>query len=126
MANQQTVSIGNSRITVGGTYTIEQGFSGTITINTTEPVTLDGAEAGELSDVKIITYFENADLTIKDLKVASTLEANLIKFGTGTDNKLTVLGNNVLSNSKSQEKAGINVGGGLTIDVLRAADIIKL
>lgn len=41
----------NSNIKRGGTYTIAEGFTGVIRINTTEAVTIDGASAGNLTNV---------------------------------------------------------------------------
>ncbi len=105
----------NRTVKAGGTYKIAQDFTGKITINTTDAVTIDGGGVN-FSDVNIITSSNTADLTIKDLNIKNTNEKNIIKFGKLQDNKLTILGTNILSNSKSASKAGINIGGGLTID----------
>lgn len=67
-SNQENSTLDNPQITLGGIYKIPRGFSGTITINTTEPVTIDGADAGYLLDSHIVTTSETADLTIKDLR----------------------------------------------------------
>lgn len=56
---------GNTLILRGGTYKIAKNFSGTIRINTSDAVTIDGTSAGNLSNVQIITLKETANLTIK-------------------------------------------------------------
>ena len=112
---EKVISSTNSTITEAGTYTIAEGFSGTIKIKTTDAVTIDGKGAN-FSDVSIVTSSTSADLKIKDLNITSSLEANIIKFGSGTSNKLTIAGTNLLNATKSEYKSAINVGGGLTID----------
>ncbi|MBE8955211.1 MAG: hypothetical protein SR2Q5_06055 [Quinella sp. 2Q5] len=112
----KVISADNTTITDGGTYTIKKGFTGDIIINTTAAVMLDGASAGKLENVYIKTASTTADLTIKDLVIVSEAEMSMIKFGSGKNNKLTVLGTNTLTNTESIHAAAVNVGGGLTID----------
>ncbi|MBQ4403329.1 MAG: hypothetical protein II857_02855, partial [Selenomonadaceae bacterium] len=102
----------NTNIKRGGTYTIAAGFAGTIRINTTEPVTIAGTE--NFKDVHIAVYSDTADLTIKNLKITNT-SGGVITFGSGTANKLTLVGANTLKTSDTWA-AVVNVGGGLTID----------
>ena len=104
----------NSNIKRGGTYTIANNFSGVMRINTTEAVTIDGASAGNLSDVRIIAYTDNADLTIKDLAISNE-SGSVITFGAGANNKLTLAGTNDLATSDVWA-AVVNIGGGLMVD----------
>ena len=102
-------------VTSGGVYTIESGYTGTIKINTTDAVTIDGSSAGELSTVNILVESDIADLTIKDLKFnfSSYYSNSPIQFGVGVGNKLTILGDN--SFNLNLNDIGINIGGGLEI-----------
>ena len=114
--NSTTISEGNSVITKGGLYKVAKGFTGTIEINTTDAVTIDGAAAGNLENVHIEVDSETADLTIKDLNIAkdySNNGINVIAFGEGKNNKLTLSGTNILT---CHYTTLINIGGGLTID----------
>lgn len=104
----------NTNIKHDGTYTISAGFTGAIRINTTEAVTIDGASAGNLENVRIIAYADTADLTIKDLTVVNESDS-VITFGSGSDNKLMIVGANDLKTSDTWT-AVVDVGGGLTID----------
>ena len=106
----------NYTITSGGDYYIQSGYTGTITINTTSAVTIDGAGAGELSNVNIAVSSTNADLTIKDLNITNDTHQNIIKFGSDTTNKLTIMGSNSIINTAATSSAGIYIGGGLSID----------
>ena len=94
----KTITADDSNITAGGTYTIADGFTGTIKINTTEAVTIDGGSAGNLSDVKIITDSTTANLTIKNLSVTNAT-GSVITFGNGSGNKLKLKGTNTLQTS---------------------------
>lgn len=105
---------GNTLISRGGTYKIAKNFSGTIRISTSDAVTIDGTNAGSLSGVQIVTIKENANLTIKNLKVTNA-ENSVITFGAGKDNKLTLTGTNILKTSDVWA-AVVNVGGGLTVN----------
>ncbi|MBR6888052.1 MAG: hypothetical protein IKN16_06355 [Selenomonadaceae bacterium] len=102
----------NTNIKHGGTYTIAAGFSGTIRINTPDPVTIVGNDT--FADVHIAVYSDTTDLTIKDLNIANT-SGGVITFGSGAANKLTLVGANTLKTADTWA-AVVNVGGGLTID----------
>ena len=108
-----TISEENSVITKGGLYKIAKGFKGTIKISTTDAVTLDGADAGNLENVHIKVASKNADLTIKDLNITNEYSGNVIALGKGKKNKLTLSGTNNLT---CHYTTLINIGGGLTID----------
>lgn len=108
-------------ITSGGTYKLEKNFTGTITIATSSAVTLDGTNASNLSNVEIIASSNVVDLTIKNL-TATNGTGSVIKFGSGTDNKLTLIGTNKLKTSDIWA-AVVNVGGGLTIAGNGALDV---
>ena len=105
---------GNTAILRGGTYKIAKKFSGTIRINTSDAVTIDGTSAGKLSNVQIVTTKETSNLTIKNLNITNE-EKGVITFGAGKGNKLTLAGTNILKTSDVWA-AVIDVGGGLTVD----------
>ena len=115
------ISGDNDIITTGGTYTIDKNFTGTITINTTEAVSLDGTNSGNLEKVKIITQSTTANLTIKNLNITNET-GGAITFGNATGNKLTLAGKNVLKTSDTWA-AVVNIGGGLTIDGTGSLDV---
>ena len=108
-------------ITSSGTYKIEKNFTGTITIATSSAVTLDGTNASNLSNVKIVASSNVADLTIKNLN-ATNESGNVIKFGSGAGNKLTLIGTNKLKTSDIWA-AVVHVGGGLTINGTGSLDV---
>lgn len=110
-----TISEGNSVITKGGFYEIAQGFTGTITISTTDAVTIDGAVAGNLQEVFIKVDSKTADLTIKDLNI---LNSGSVTFGKGKNNKLTLSGTNILT---CQYTVGdILIGGNANVEAICA------
>ncbi|MBE8953894.1 MAG: calcium-binding protein, partial [Quinella sp. 1Q7] len=109
----RVISGENYTVTAGGTYKIASGFTGTITIDTTAAVTIDGTNAGALTDVNIFAKSSTANLTIKNLTVTNET-GSVIRFGSGTGNKLTLAGTNSLKTSDTWA-AVVNVGGGLTI-----------
>ncbi|MBQ6297332.1 MAG: hypothetical protein IJK81_06530 [Selenomonadaceae bacterium] len=115
------ISDDNTNITAGGTYTIAKDFSGTITINTTDAVTIDGTDTGDLKNVRIVTSSAIADLTIKNLNITNDT-GGAITFSSSTDNKLTLAGKNVLKTSDTWA-AVVNIGGGLTIDGTGSLDV---
>ena len=108
------LSADNNAVTTGGTYTIAEGFTGTITINTAAAVTIDGTGAGNLSDIDIFTRLTTADLTIKNLNITNET-GSVITFGSGTGNKLTLAGTSNLQTSDTWA-AVVNVGSGLIVD----------
>jgi hypothetical protein len=92
-------------ITKGGTYYVgkgagESGAQGTITINTTEPVTLVGtgiSSSDSYSSLFIDCVQAGSDLTLQDIYIRDYAEktGNLINF-TGKGNKLSWKGTSIL------------------------------
>ncbi len=89
-------------IRAGGIYAIAEGTSGiTISIATTEPVTIVGlGTAAAYKNIFINGINENVDLTLQDLFITNDDKSlsqmtNLVNF-TGKGNKLTFAGVNVL------------------------------
>lgn len=107
------IESGDMTISAGGTYAIASGYGGTITVDTTDAVILDGTDAGELTDAKIVTGSSAVALTIEGLNI-SNASASPIKFGSG-GGALTLRGENILSTS-GEYAAAVNIGGGLFID----------
>ncbi len=112
-------------ITSGGSYTIAEGSIGKILIDTTDPVTISGGDYS-LEEIQIIGQSDNIDLTINDLNITNEgASASIIKFGTGTDNKLTITGNSDFLIKKGYS-AGINIGGGGAIGGTGSIKILTL
>ena len=114
--------IDRSTIT-GATYTIDKGgaydVSGlrgfTLNITTDEEIALVG-NGGTLTDFHVNVSNTSANLYIKDLKISNTTNASTFAFGSGSDNKLHLIGTgNSIVNTNHGTAADINVGGGLTI-----------
>ncbi len=98
-----------------GEYSVASGYSGKITIATADAVTLKGPGSDtQLSSLQIVSSVENANLTIENLNVAATSGFSPIKFGSGSENKLTISGTNTFTSRSGH--AVVNVGGGLTVD----------
>lgn len=102
---------GDMLITAGGTQSLASGYTGTITIDTAEPVTIVGTEGTPLT-AQIVTGTNAANLTIDSLNLSST--GNAVKFGKG-GGTLTLVGNNTLTTSGTNS-AALNIGGGVTIN----------
>ena len=100
-------------ITSGGSYTIEESNS-TITIATTEAVTLTGNADTQLEEVVITTTAENANLTIDNLNISNETAA-IITLGDGSENTFNFTGTNTFE-VKNGSGAGVNVGGGVTVN----------
>ncbi len=109
--DEDTTTTSDMLITAGGTQSLESGYTGTITIDTSEPVTIVGTEGTPLV-AQIVTGTNAANLTIDSLNLSST--GNAIKFGTG-GGTLTLVGNNTLTTSGTNA-AALNIGGGVTIN----------
>ena len=110
---------GDVTITSDGVYTIQSGFSGTINVNAKNVKITQEDSSTALSNVSIIgASGGNANLWIENLNVTNTENKNIIKFGSGGENNLTVKGTNELCmlGGYSNSKAVINIGGGLTIE----------
>ena len=109
------IASGDYTISSDGVYSLSNGYSGTITINA-QNVKLQQASTAVLNNV----YIEgsaggNANLWIEGLNVNNTsTDKSFIKFQ-GTDNVLTIKGENTFQGVDQLEKAVINVGGGLTV-----------
>lgn len=110
-----------SVITAGGTYYLAEEATGTLTISTTEPVTLLGnGNANAVSLLSIDCSGQVTDLTLKDVFISNNGQAftyNLINFA-GIGNKLRFEGRNVIEqNTNATGKALIHVGTGSSITV---------
>ena len=106
-----TISGGDTTISTGGTYTLASDYTGTITIETSDAVTLIGTEGSSPLAAQIVTGTTAANLTVNGLNLTST--GNAIRFGSG-GGTLTLIGNNYLTTSGANS-AALNIGGGLTI-----------
>jgi hypothetical protein len=125
---------GGDIITSGGTYTLESGALGIITVMTREPVTIVGkgitdAAAHKFSDLTIDCSVSGAAITIKDLWINNnvgkgTPSGSSVNFGshilnfTGTGNTLRFEGENLIETQEYVQGAGIHVpkGASLTFD----------
>lgn len=110
--DETTEEINNDMtISKGGKYDISSDYTGTITIDTSEPVILTGT--GDAIAAQIVTGSSTADLTIEDLNIVNST-GSALKFGTG-GGKLTLLGTNTMTTG-GENSAAVNIGGGLTIN----------
>lgn len=106
---------GDYTITEDGVYSLADGYTGNITVDTQNVKLTQETPATQLSNVSIVTASGgNANLWIEDLNIANTEDKNVIKFQ-GANNYLTVKGTNTLDNSLVYLSAAINVAEGLTI-----------
>ena len=104
-------------ISGSGTYVISSGYHGTITINTPYSVTLDGTDAGSLTNVyvKVSSNTASANVTINNLRVTNTSDSVIDFGGTSGSNQLTISGTtNSLSNNNNY--ATVNIGSGLIVN----------
>jgi hypothetical protein len=113
---------GDKTISSGGTYYISKGAAGTITIKTTDKVTLVGqgvSSADRYSDLLIDCAVAGVNLTIEDLYIQNNVGQgtasgdtnagiNIINF-TGKGNTLNFNGTNLLENMTYVKAAGIHV-----------------
>jgi len=113
---------GGDFITARGTYNIEKGTSGVITIATQLPVTLVGEGIDSANDVYkelTIDCASGVNLTIRDLWInnnngqgtssgPANMGINILKF-TGAGNRLTTEGVCLLENQEYVQGAGIHV-----------------
>jgi len=109
--DDNTTATNDITISAGGAYTVESGYAGTITIDTSEAVTLVGTEGSQVA-AQVVTGTNAANLTVDSLNLSST--GNAIKFGTG-GGTLTLVGNNTFTTSGTNS-AAVNIGGGVTIN----------
>ena len=109
----QITTSNNSPITAGGVYRIDPNFTGTITVNTTEPVQF--TSSGTLSNVTIEgPSGGNANIWIDGLTVNNSNDNSFIRFQ-GSGNVLSVRGTNNFNSSGTITNAAINSGGGLNV-----------
>ena len=110
---------GDYTITADGVYKLASGYTGKITIDA-ENVELSQFD-DQLSDVLIECKKENTNLWLNGIRVGNQglnpVVGSFIRFGTGTDNTLNLVGQNffITNTTKNEGNACINVGGGLTI-----------
>ena len=109
----QITNLSNQPITQGGVYQIDPNFTGTITVNTTEPVKFVPYNSSQFLNNVQIQAGGNANIWIEGLKITNTQDMSAFKFS-GTGNVLTVEGSNTF-NSSGANTAVINVGGGLNV-----------
>ncbi|BAL83164.1 putative flagellin [Selenomonas ruminantium subsp. lactilytica TAM6421] len=128
-----TLASGNHTITTAGVYVLGTGFTGDITIaDGLSGVKITQSNSAQLTDVHIIGPTSgNANLWIEGLNIKNTTDQSCIRFS-GSDNVLSIKGNNnidyssyMASGSVSNEKATINVGGGLTIEGTGTLEMIS-
>jgi len=98
---------GTGEITLdsAGSYTIAEGFTGTIIINTTNTVTL--TSSAKLNDVTVRVAASKASLIINDLDITNTAD-NVIDFAS-SGGTLTVNGTANLTTSAANS-AAVNIG----------------
>jgi hypothetical protein len=112
----------DNNITAGGEYTIPTAFTGTITISTSDPVTLigQGTATGNAFVGVSITYGtgNNAiNLTLQDVYISSPLNGGAVINYTGTGNSLTVANTYgaILESNGYSNLAAVHVGPGTAL-----------
>lgn len=105
---QQISDEDSTTITQGGIYSISSNFTGTITVNTSDPVKF---VSSHLKNVQIESS-SGANIWIENMSITNTEDKSAFKFQ-GSGNVLTVVGNN--SFSTSGNSAVINAGDGLNV-----------
>lgn len=119
--NPIIISAGDYTISTDGVYKLGTGYKGNITI-TAQNVELSQTDS-EVHDTYISCSNANSNLWLNGIKIYNRfqsttepfVEKSIIKFS-GTGNTLQLIGSSSLQNPKSQTKATINVGSGLTIN----------
>ena len=113
---KEITNLDNTPITQSGVYTIDSNFSGTITVNTTEAVKFVSSNPTQfLNNVQITgPSGGNANIWIENLKIKNDAGTSVFKFQ-GSDNFLSVVGDNFFNFSTASNAAVINVGGGLNV-----------
>ncbi|WP_295159011.1 flagellin [Selenomonas sp. AE3005] len=115
--NDTRVVNGVRTIDQGGAYTIPSGFSGTINItNLAAAAGVKLSGAGALNNVNIVVEdtATGADLWIDGLNITNGTDESIIQF-TGSNNTLTLLGSNTLTQNRASAQAVVDMGGGLTV-----------
>lgn len=107
-------------ISSGGTYNLSAyGNDSTVTIDTTDPVTLMG-DATTYTNLRIIGITAGVDVTLQDVRLESGDTSALLSF-TGPGNTLTLAGSNVLDSGGPgvlvESGTALIIGGAGTLDV---------
>lgn len=117
-ANHGEINSSSNVVTVGGIYEINPNFTGTLKIDTTDPVKLMNMNPAQaLRNVKIEgPAGGNANIWIENFNVSNRLAQSVMKFQ-GSNNFLTVVGtnNSLVSSGAALNYALINIGDGLSI-----------
>ncbi|SEH29565.1 Flagellin FlgL [Selenomonas sp. KH1T6] len=100
-------------ITTGGIYEIDAGYTGTISVDTTDAVMIQQSSSTALSGVNITATAAGSNLWINSLNLTGST-ASTISF-TGSGNKLTLLGSSRITQGNGNA-AAVNIGDGLTVD----------
>ena len=114
------IPTGNYTIATDGIYKLDAKYKGTITI------TAQNVELQQTDEYANDTYIDctsaATNLWLNNIRITDAtnaahtpVEKSVIKFS-GTANTLNLVGENWINNDASYTKAGINVGGGLTIE----------
>ena len=113
-SNTASITGTSFNVTQGGVYTIDSGFTGTITVDTTDAVKFVSADSSQtLSNVQITgPAGGGANIWIENLNITNSAGTSVFKFQ-GSDNVLSVAGDNTFTNSGNA--AVINIGGGLSV-----------
>lgn len=106
-------------ITVDGVYEIDSGYQGTINVNSANVKLVSKTAGATLKSVFINCDSTNNDLWVEDLTIDNeklNIDKNTICFSSATDkNRLHVIGSNKFTATDSDNKATVNIGGGLWI-----------
>ena len=115
-SNSEQITGTDYSVTQGGVYTIDSNFTGTITVDTTDAVKFVSADSSQtLSNVQITgPAGGGANIWIENLNITNTNNNSVIKFQ-GSDNVLSVAGDNSFAFSSASSAAVINVGDGLSV-----------
>ena len=108
-----TLLYGGEEVTDGGTYKLASTAKGTITIATTDPVTVRGMGAGKAQRYQNSIYFnctgQTTNLTLKDMYLSNSGNTNLVNFA-GKGNILSIEGTCVLD-----YEASVYAGAGTSL-----------
>ncbi|MDY6267534.1 MAG: flagellin [Selenomonadaceae bacterium] len=112
--------LGTTSISADGVYTLPVGFTGTVYVAAGQNIELRQEDSSTpLHDVYIVgPSGGNANVWINGLNVVNEQDGSIIKFQ-GSNNHLTILGNNTISYSSlttNYNKAVINAGNDLTLE----------
>jgi len=104
----------------GGIYNLsDYGNDSTISINTTEPVTLQ-CDAATYLNLRIVCIVPGVDLTLQDVKLQNGDSSAALSF-TGPGNSLTLHGSNVLNGGSPgvlvETGTALTIGGTGSLDV---------